>query len=91
MLLALTQWLAEDVRFFSVFNYITFRAVLAAMTALIISFMVGPTMIRKTDCIQDRPVGSQRRSANPSDQGRHADHGWRADPDIDCDYHTVVG
>ncbi|MGA7593887.1 MAG: phospho-N-acetylmuramoyl-pentapeptide-transferase [Gallionella sp.] len=47
MLLALTQWLAEDVRFFSVFNYITFRAVLAAMTALFISFLVGPTMIRK--------------------------------------------
>ena len=47
MLLALTQWLAEDIRFFSVFNYITFRAVLAAMTALFISFLVGPTMIRK--------------------------------------------
>jgi len=47
MLLALTQWLAEDIRFFSVFNYITLRAVLAAMTALIISFMVGPAMIRK--------------------------------------------
>jgi len=30
-----------------VFNYITLRVVLAAMTALIISFMVGPAMIRK--------------------------------------------
>ena len=47
MLLALTQWLAEDIRFFNVFNYITLRTVLAAMTALIISFMVGPAMIRK--------------------------------------------
>ncbi len=47
MLLALTQWLAQDIRAFSVFNYITLRAVLAAMTALFISFMVGPAMIRK--------------------------------------------
>ena len=47
MLLALAQWMAQDVRFFSVFNYITLRAVLAAMTALFISFMVGPAMIRK--------------------------------------------
>jgi phospho-N-acetylmuramoyl-pentapeptide-transferase len=47
MLLALAQWLATDVRFFSVFNYITLRAVLAAMTALMISFMLGPWTIRK--------------------------------------------
>ena len=47
MLLALSQWLAQDIRTFSVFNYITLRAVLSAMTALFISFMVGPLMIRK--------------------------------------------
>ena len=47
MLLALSQWLAQDIRTFSVFSYITLRAVLAAMTALFISFMVGPAMIRK--------------------------------------------
>ncbi len=49
MLLALTQWLAEDlhIRAFNVFNYITLRAVLATLTALLISFIVGPVMIRK--------------------------------------------
>jgi phospho-N-acetylmuramoyl-pentapeptide-transferase len=49
MLLALTQWLADDlhVRAFNVFNYITLRAVLATLTALVISFVVGPVMIRK--------------------------------------------
>jgi len=47
MLLAIAQWLSEDIRFFSVFNYLTLRVVLAAMTALGISFMVGPAMIRK--------------------------------------------
>jgi phospho-N-acetylmuramoyl-pentapeptide-transferase len=49
MLLSLTQWLADDVhiRAFNVFNYITLRAVLATLTALLISFIVGPLMIRK--------------------------------------------
>ncbi len=47
MLLALAQYLAQDVRAFHVFNYITLRAVLASMTALAISFFVGPSMIRK--------------------------------------------
>ncbi|MCH2221285.1 MAG: phospho-N-acetylmuramoyl-pentapeptide-transferase, partial [Dechloromonas sp.] len=46
MLLALAQWLAQDVRFFNVFNYITLRAVLAAMTALLISLAAGPRVIR---------------------------------------------
>ena len=46
MLLMLTQWLAQDVRGFNVFNYITLRAVLAAMTALVISFVAGPAVIR---------------------------------------------
>src|SRR5574340_1054275 len=47
MLLTLSQWLAEDIRAFNVFNYITLRAVLAMLTALMISFLVGPAMIRK--------------------------------------------
>jgi len=62
MLLALTQWLAEDMRFFSVFNYITFRTVLAAMTALFISFLVGPMMIRKLTAYK---IGQSVRSDGP--------------------------
>jgi phospho-N-acetylmuramoyl-pentapeptide-transferase len=62
MLLALTQWLAEDIRFFNVFSYITLRAVLAAMTALIISFMVGPAMIRKLTAYK---IGQSVRSDGP--------------------------
>ena len=48
MLLILAQWLAQDlhIRAFNVFSYITLRAVLAAMTALIISFAAGPGVIR---------------------------------------------
>jgi phospho-N-acetylmuramoyl-pentapeptide-transferase len=62
MLLALAQWLAQDIRFFSVFNYITLRTVLAAMTALGISFMVGPAMIRKLTAYK---IGQSVRSDGP--------------------------
>ncbi|HUL91721.1 MAG TPA: phospho-N-acetylmuramoyl-pentapeptide-transferase [Burkholderiales bacterium] len=47
MLLALTQWLAQDVRAFNVFQYITLRAVLSTLTALAISLLAGPLVIRK--------------------------------------------
>ncbi len=46
MLLLLAQWLAQDIRAFNVFNYITLRTVLAAMTALLIAFWAGPGVIR---------------------------------------------
>jgi len=47
MLLELAQWLGKEVRVFNVFTYITLRAVLACLTALVISFLIGPMMIRK--------------------------------------------
>src|SRR3982750_2001372 len=43
----LAQHLEQYVRTFNVFGYITLRVVLAALTALAISFIVGPAMIRK--------------------------------------------
>src|SRR6185437_9179056 len=47
MLYELAVWLTPDVRAFNVLTYITLRVVLAALTALAISFIVGPAMIRK--------------------------------------------
>jgi phospho-N-acetylmuramoyl-pentapeptide-transferase len=47
MLLELAQWLAKDVRLFNVFGYITLRAVLACLTALAVSLILGPYVIRK--------------------------------------------
>src|SRR5207248_10543859 len=47
VLLEIAQWLAKDVRVFNVFNYITLRAVLACLTALAVSLVLGPYMIRK--------------------------------------------
>lgn len=62
MLLALAQFLAADIRFFSVFNYLTLRAVLAAMTALLISFALGPWMIRK---LGELKIGQSVRTDGP--------------------------
>ena len=45
MLLWLTELLAREVRAFNVFGYLTLLAVLACITALVISFIVGPRMI----------------------------------------------
>ena len=45
MLLLLAEALEPQIRAFNVFSYITLRAVLATMTALVISFLIGPRMI----------------------------------------------
>jgi phospho-N-acetylmuramoyl-pentapeptide-transferase len=50
MLLSLASWLqtlSPDLGFFRVFQYITFRAVMAAMTALLIGLAFGPWVIRR--------------------------------------------
>ncbi|MDD4881045.1 MAG: phospho-N-acetylmuramoyl-pentapeptide-transferase [Gallionellaceae bacterium] len=62
MLLTLSQWLGHDIRAFNVFGYITLRAVLAALTALILSFMLGPKMIRK---LTELKVGQPVRDDGP--------------------------
>ena len=50
MLLSLATWLqalSPEFGFFRVFQYLTFRAVMAAMTALVIGIVAGPWVIRK--------------------------------------------
>ena len=47
MLLFLTEWLAQFDSVFNVFRYLTLRAILGVLTALVISFVVGPPMIRR--------------------------------------------
>jgi phospho-N-acetylmuramoyl-pentapeptide-transferase len=49
MLLSLAQWLqtlSPEFGFFRVFQYITFRAVMAALTALLLGLFSGPAVIR---------------------------------------------
>jgi phospho-N-acetylmuramoyl-pentapeptide-transferase len=47
MLLKLALLLEGYVDFFRVFHYLTFRAILGTLTALLIAFLVGPAMIRR--------------------------------------------
>jgi phospho-N-acetylmuramoyl-pentapeptide-transferase len=62
MLLWLFQQLGQDVRAFNVFNYLTLRAVLATLTALTISFIVGPAVIRRLTALK---IGQSVRSDGP--------------------------
>ncbi len=47
MLLYLTDYLTQFHSGFGVFQYLTLRSILGALTALLISFLVGPAMIRR--------------------------------------------
>ena len=63
MLLSLAQWLQsqypEQFGFLRVFQYLTFRAVLAAMTALLIGLVFGPWVIRRlTELKIGQPIRS---------------------------------
>ena len=49
MLYHLLYPLSKYVSFFNVFRYITFRAAYAAVTALVLAFIVGPAIIRKLE------------------------------------------
>jgi phospho-N-acetylmuramoyl-pentapeptide-transferase len=62
VLLELFQWLAQDIRAFNVFSYLTLRAVLAAATALAIGLLAGPWVIRK---LTELKIGQAVRSEGP--------------------------
>ena len=62
MLLELALWLGQDIRAFNVFGYITLRTVLAALTALLISFAFGPPLIR---WLAAKKIGQSVRSDGP--------------------------
>ncbi|WP_158905637.1 phospho-N-acetylmuramoyl-pentapeptide-transferase [Burkholderia sp. L27(2015)] len=62
MLLALAQWLQNDASFLRVISYLTFRAVMAAITALMIGLISGPWVIRKLTALK---VGQAVRTNGP--------------------------
>lgn len=47
MLLYITEYLTQIHSGFNVFSYLTFRGILGALTALMISLLIGPWMIRR--------------------------------------------
>ena len=62
MLLSLAQWLqtlSPELGVFRVFQYITFRAVMAALTALMIGLIAGPYVINRLRALK---IGQQVRS-----------------------------
>ena len=62
MLLWLTEFLASYVSGFSVFQYLTFRTMVSTLTALAISLVVGPVMIRK---LSHHQIGQVIRELGP--------------------------
>ena len=52
MLFHLAEHLQQYYSGFNVFNYLTLRAILGVLTALLISFIVGPFMIRKLSILK---------------------------------------
>jgi phospho-N-acetylmuramoyl-pentapeptide-transferase len=62
MLLSLAEFLTEYFGAFRVFQYLTFRAILGALTALAISLIVGPIMIRR---LSQYKVGQNVRDCGP--------------------------
>ncbi|MDZ4262915.1 MAG: phospho-N-acetylmuramoyl-pentapeptide-transferase [Pseudomonadota bacterium] len=62
MLIWLADYLAQYHTGFRVVNYITFRAIIAVLTALLLCFLVGPAMIRKLSFYK---VGQQIRELGP--------------------------
>ena len=47
MLLELAKWLQGHVNAFHLFQYITFRSIMSALTALAVSLLAGPALIRR--------------------------------------------
>ena len=62
MLLYLIEWLTQFNSGFGVFRYLTLRAILGVLTALAISFVLGPTMIRR---LRQYKIGQTVRDDGP--------------------------
>ncbi|MEK6775361.1 MAG: phospho-N-acetylmuramoyl-pentapeptide-transferase [bacterium] len=69
MLYHLLYPLHETYKFFNVFRYITFRTVVAALTSLLISLVVGPYLIR---WLTRYHVGQRIRKLGPQDHQKKA-------------------
>lgn len=73
MLYYVAQLLQDVHSGFNVFNYLTLRAILGVLTALLISFIVGPSMIRKLSAYKigqtvrdDGPISHLTKAGTPT-------------------------
>ena len=78
MLLSLAEWLQTQMPqwgFLRVFQYITFRAVMAALTALLIGLIAGPTVIRHLTATKNWSASPRLRDAKSLGEVGDAHHG----------------
>ncbi|MEX1032688.1 MAG: phospho-N-acetylmuramoyl-pentapeptide-transferase [Cellvibrionaceae bacterium] len=73
MLLLLAEYLQQYINAFAVFQYLTFRGILGVLTALAISLLLGPWMIRRLNILQigqsvrdDGPVSHLSKTGTPT-------------------------
>ena len=62
MLLFITEYLEQFYSGFNVFQYLTLRAILGTITALVLSLIIGPSMIRR---LTSYKIGQQVRDDGP--------------------------
>jgi len=62
MILWIAQYFQENHSWLNLFSYQTFRAIMAALTALMLSVFLGPVFIRK---LQEKQIGQHVRSLGP--------------------------
>ena len=73
MLKGLFEILATEYSGLNVFRYLTFRAICGILTALVMSFVIGPLLIRKLNDLrigetirEDGPTSHQHKSGTPT-------------------------
>jgi phospho-N-acetylmuramoyl-pentapeptide-transferase len=73
MLHELAEWLTPHISGFRLFQYLTFRAIMATLTALAVSLLVGPGMIRRLAALkagqvvrQDGPQSHLSKAGTPT-------------------------
>jgi phospho-N-acetylmuramoyl-pentapeptide-transferase len=62
MLIILAEWFSDSYSFFNIFQYITLRSIMAVLTALGISMLLGPFMIRR---LTELKIGQSIRADGP--------------------------
>src|ERR1700751_4523848 len=62
MLLELAEWLRGQVSVFHLFQYVTFRTIMSALTALVFALLLGPDVIRRLAAVK---AGQVIRSDGP--------------------------
>ena len=76
MLVHLAQWLSEYFSYFRVVDYLSFRVVFGLITALVLSLIIGPKLIRKLQILH---FGQVVRNDGPESHFSKRGTGWYHD------------